>query len=197
MRRVPPAEAIGDDRGRVGGDRRGVPGGDAASVRGMSMRIRTWGDPVLRQKASPVTEIDDALLKLVDDMVETMHAAPGVGLAAQQVGVLQQVFVFDVGEGPGVLINPEIVETSGEWCYEEGCLSVPGLFFPITRAEHVRIRGLDLDGEEIAYEGGELLGRVFLHEVDHLQGTLLLGRLDKEARKTAMRALRERAMAGD
>lgn len=160
------------------------------------MRIRTWGDPVLRQEASPVTRIDEALLKLVDDMVETMHAAPGVGLAAQQVGVLQQVFVFDVGEGPGVLINPEIVETSGEWCYEEGCLSVPGLFFPIARAEHVRIRGLDLDGEEIAYEGGELLGRVFLHEVDHLRGTLLLDRLDKEARKTAMRALRERAMAG-
>lgn len=158
------------------------------------MRIRTWGDPVLKQKADPVEEIDDALLKLVDDMIQTMYDAPGVGLAAQQVGVLQQLFVFDVGEGPGVLINPEIVETRGEWTYEEGCLSVPGLFFPITRADHVHIRGLDLDGNEIDYEGDELLGRVFQHEWDHLQGTLLLDRLDTDTRKQAMRALRERAL---
>lgn len=158
------------------------------------MQIRTWGDPVLKQKADPVEEIDDALLKLVDDMIQTMYDAPGVGLAAQQVGVLQAVFVFDVGEGPGVLINPEIVETRGEWTYEEGCLSVPGLFFPITRADHVQIRGLDLDGNDIEYEGDELLGRVFQHEWDHLQGTLLLDRLDGDTRKQAMRALRERAL---
>lgn len=159
------------------------------------MQIRVWGDPVLRQPGAPVETIDDALLKLVDDMLQTMYDAPGVGLAAQQVGVLQQVFVFDVGEGPGVLLNPEIVETSDEWTYEEGCLSVPGLFFPITRPETVHIRGLDLDGNAVSYEGHELLGRVFLHETDHLQGTLLLDRLDKAARKQAMRALRERAMA--
>lgn len=158
------------------------------------MRIRTWGDPVLKQVADPVEEIDDALLKLVDDMIQTMYDAPGVGLAAQQVGALQQVFVFDVGEGPGVLINPEIVETRGEWTYEEGCLSVPGLFFPITRGDYVHIRGLDLDGNDVEYEGDELLGRVFQHEWDHLQGTLLLDRLDGDTRKQAMRALRERAL---
>ncbi len=161
------------------------------------MRIRTWGDPVLKQPAAPVTEIDDTLLRLVDDMLQTMYDAPGVGLAAQQVGVLQQVFVFDVGEGPGVIINPEVVETQGEWTYEEGCLSVPGLFFPISRPEWVRIEGLDRDGNEVGYEGGELLGRVFLHETDHLAGRLLLDRLDAETRKQAMRALRERAMSAD
>lgn len=159
------------------------------------MQIRTWGDPVLRQPAASVETIDDALLKLVDDMLQTMYDAPGVGLAAQQVGVLQRLFVYDVGEGPGVLLNPEILETSGEWTYEEGCLSVPGLFFPITRAETVHVRGLDLDGDTVDYEGHELLGRVFLHESDHLHGTLLLDRLEKAARKQAMRALRERAMA--
>lgn len=159
------------------------------------MRIRTWGDPVLRQPAAEVTDIDDTLLKLVDDMIQTMYDAPGVGLAAQQVGVLQQVFVFDVGEGPGVLINPRLVETSGEWTYEEGCLSVPGLFFPISRPEAVHIAGLDIDGNDVSHEGHELLGRVFLHEYDHLHGTLLLDRLDGDTRKQAMRALRERAMA--
>lgn len=159
------------------------------------MRIRTWGDPVLRQPAAPVEAIDDTLLKLVDDMIQTMYDAPGVGLAAQQVGVLLRVFVYDIGEGPGVLLNPEIVATSGEWTYEEGCLSVPGLFFPITRPETVHVRGLDLDGNQVEHEGHELLGRVFLHETDHLSGTLLLDRLDKAARKQAMRALRERAMA--
>ncbi|MBI2169470.1 MAG: peptide deformylase [Actinobacteria bacterium] len=159
------------------------------------MQIRTWGDPVLRQPAAPIENIDDTLLKLVDDMLQTMYDAPGVGLAAQQVGVLQQVFVYDIGEGPGVLFNPEIVETSGEWIYEEGCLSVPGLFFPITRAEEVHIRGLDLDGNPVSFEGHELLGRVFLHETDHLHGQLLLDRLDKATHKQAMRALRERAMA--
>lgn len=163
----------------------------------MPMRIRTWGDPVLKMPAAEVTEIDDALLTLVDDMLQTMYEAPGVGLAAQQVGVLQQVFVYDVGEGPGVLINPRIVETSGSWTYEEGCLSVPGLFFPISRPEEVHIAGLDRDGNEVSYEGHELLGRAFQHECDHLQGTLLLDRLDSTTRKQALRTLRERAMAGD
>lgn len=158
------------------------------------MRIRTWGDPVLRQPAAPVEEIDDALLTLIDDMLQTMYDAPGVGLAAQQVGVLRQVFVYDIGDGPGVLINPTIVETRGEWVYEEGCLSVPGLYFPIARPEEVHIRGLDRDGNEVSLEGHELLGRVFLHEYDHLQGRLLLDRLEPPVRKQALRTLRERAL---
>ena len=160
------------------------------------MRIRTWGDPVLRQPAAEITEIDDALLKLVDDMLETMYAAPGVGLAAQQVGVLQQVFVYDAGEGPGVFLNPEITETSDEWTYEEGCLSVPGLYFPIVRPAVVHIRGLDLDGNTVEMEAHDLLGRIFLHETDHLNGQLVLDRLDPDQRKQAMRVLRERAMNG-
>ena len=158
------------------------------------MRIRTFGDPVLRQPAAEITEIDDTLIRLVNDMIETMYAAPGVGLAAQQVGVLLRVFVYDVGEGPGVLINPRVVETSGEWVYEEGCLSVPGLFFPITRPEEVHVKGLDLDGNEVSFEGHELMGRMLQHECDHLDGMLLLDRLDTAARKQAMRVLRERTM---
>ena len=160
----------------------------------MPMRIRTWGDPVLRQPGAEISEVDDALLKLVDDMLETMYAAPGVGLAAQQVGVLLRLFVYDVGEGPGVFLNPEIVETGGEWEYEEGCLSVPGLYFPITRPETVHITGTDLDGNTVEIEGHDLLGRVFLHETDHLEGHLLLDRLEPRIRKQAMRILRERAL---
>jgi peptide deformylase len=158
------------------------------------VKIRTFGDPVLRQRCAPVTEVDDALRHLVDDMLATMYEAPGVGLAANQVGVLLRLFVYDVGEGHGVLVNPEIVETRGEWTFDEGCLSVPGLYFPITRAGKVRIRGHDLDGNEVSLEGDELLGRMFQHEVDHLDGQLLLERLDRTARKQAMRAIRDQAL---
>jgi peptide deformylase len=123
-----------------------------------------------------------------------MYAAPGVGLAAPQVGVQKRFFVYDVGEGPGVVINPEIIESSGEWVHDEGCLSVPGLFWPIVRAKEVLLVGLDIDGNDVAFEADELLARMFQHEVDHLDGTLLLARLDGDQRKEAMRALRSRAL---
>ncbi len=106
--------------------------------------IRTFGDPVLRTVAEPVEEITSALERLVDDMLETMYDAPGVGLAAPQIGVSKRIFVADIGEGAFVMVNPELVETSGEWAYDEGCLSVPGRFWPIDRPGFASARGLDL-----------------------------------------------------
>ncbi len=156
--------------------------------------IRTFGDPVLRTVAEPVDEITSSLERLVDDMLETMYDAPGVGLAAPQIGISKQIFVADIGEGPFVLINPELVETSGEWAYDEGCLSVPGRFWLIERPGFARARGLDLDGSEVVHEGEELMGRVLQHEIDHLNGTLLLERLPRRVKKQALRELREEAL---
>ncbi len=128
-----------------------------------------------------------------------MYDAPGVGLAAPQIGVSKQVIVFDSqdDEGARVLINPVLVESSGEWVFEEGCLSVPERFWPITRPAFVRVRGLDSDGEEVEYAGDELLGRVLQHELDHLQGVLLIERLEPEIRKQALKELREDALGLD
>lgn len=162
-------------------------------------RIRHYGDPVLKQVAKEVTDIDGALVRLVDDMLETMYAEPGLGLAAPQVGVRKRLFVYDLEEGddPRVLINPEIVETDGEWEFMEGCLSVPGLAWTITRPKLVHIRGLDLDGNELEIEADELEARLYQHELDHLDGVLLVEHLDDEQKKEAKRTLRQRAEAGD
>ena len=159
--------------------------------------IRTYGDPVLKHATPEVETVDESLRRLVEDMIETMHAAPGVGLAAPQVGVQKRLFVYDVGEGPRVVLNPEISGHRGEWTYDEGCLSVPSLFWPIVRPKQVHLRGRDLDGREISIEADELLARVFQHETDHLAGTLLLERLDAEQRKQALRTLRERTLSLD
>jgi peptide deformylase len=158
--------------------------------------IRRFGDPVLRMPATPVREIDAGVRKLVTDMIETMYAAPGVGLAAPQIGVPRAVIVFDAqdGEGARVLINPELVESDGDYEYEEGCLSVPGHYWPITRPEYVRARGLDLEGKTVEYFGEGLLGRVLQHEIDHLRGILLIERLEKKVRKQALKSLREEAL---
>jgi peptide deformylase len=162
----------------------------------MIFPIRTFGDPVLLTPASPVQEIDDRIRKLVDDMIETMYDAPGVGLAAPQIGVSKRVFVFDAQDGLGarVVINPVMVETSGEWTQDEGCLSVPGHYWTITRPGFAHVKGLDLDGNEVEYAGEELLGRVLQHEYDHLEGVLLLERLDRRTRKQALRDLRDEAL---
>jgi peptide deformylase len=158
--------------------------------------IRVFGDPVLKRPTALVTDIDGSLVKLIDAMYDTMYEAPGVGLAAPQVGVQKRFFVYDVADdtGPHVMLNPEVVETTGEWSYEEGCLSLPGLSFEIVRPKVVTVRGVDLDGNEVTIEGDELLGRVFLHEIDHLDGVLMLDRLDGDERKRAMRELREQGM---
>ena len=156
--------------------------------------IRLFGDPVLKQRAAEVTNVDGALLRLVEDMVETMYEAPGVGLAAPQVGVQKRLFVYDLHDGKGArtIVNPVISDSRGEWEFEEGCLSVPGLFFPIVRPKEIHLTGYDLDGNEVSIEADEYEARVFQHEVDHLNGTLLLEHLDADQRKAAMKALRNR-----
>jgi len=157
--------------------------------------IRQYGDPVLKQRAHEVEEIDANLVKLVDEMIETMYDAPGAGLAANQVGVQRRLFVYDVGEGPRAVINPEILESTGEWTYEEGCLSVPGLSWPIVRPNRVHLVGLDVDGNEISVEADTLEGRVFQHELDHLDGILLIERLDDDQRREARQILRARSLS--
>ena len=160
------------------------------------LTIRTYGDPVLKQATKEVEEIDGRVKKLVEDMLETMYAAPGVGLAANQVGVQRRLFVYDIGDGPQVVINPRITETSGEWAFEEGCLSVPDLHWIIVRPNEVHLTGLDLEGNEVSIDAKEYQGRVFQHEVDHLDGVLLLERLDEEQRRDALKVLRSRVLGG-
>jgi peptide deformylase len=159
------------------------------------LTIRQYGDPVLKQVTKDVEEFDGRLAKLVDDMLDTMYEAPGVGLAANQVGVQRRLFVYDIGDGPGVVINPRITERSGEWAFEEGCLSVPGLSWTIIRPNQVHLVGLDLDGNELSIDAEEYQARVFQHEVDHLDGVLLIERLDEDQRRDALKVLRARALA--
>lgn len=156
--------------------------------------IRTYGDPVLKVRCPEVTEIDAGLVTLVRDMFETMYDAPGVGLAANQIGVQKRIFVYDIGDGPRVVINPVLSGHDDEWTYEEGCLSVPELYWPIARPKQVHLTGMDLQGKELSMDGDELLARVFLHEVDHLDGTVLVERLDPKHKKEALRTLRNRAL---
>jgi peptide deformylase len=158
-------------------------------------------DPVLREPAAVVAEVDDSVRKLIADMVETMRAAEGAGLAAPQVGVQRRVFVYRLGdEEEGellrALVNPEIVERSGTIVADEGCLSVPGLYYPVQRSAEVVVRALDGDGEPVEYEGQELEARVIQHELDHLDGVLFIDRLDPEQRREALRIIRERALDG-
>jgi peptide deformylase len=160
--------------------------------------IRVFGDPVLKQKATDVIDIDGVVARLADDLIETMRAAPGLGLAAPQVGVQKRIFVYELDDdqGPKVLINPAITESSGEWSFEEGCLSIPGLYFPIVRPKEVHLTGYDLEGREVAIEADELLARLLQHEIDHLDGTLLLERLEPDQRKAAKAEIRRRLEAG-
>jgi peptide deformylase len=159
--------------------------------------IRTYGDPVLRQKAAEITDIDGAVAQLAEDMLAPMRSVRGLGLAAPQVGVLKRMFVYELPDdtsGPKCIVNPVIAESRGEWEYEEGCLSVPELYFPIVRPKEVHITGFDLDGNEMSIEADELLGRLFQHELDHLDGVLLLEHLDESTRKKALKELRKRQL---
>jgi peptide deformylase len=141
--------------------------------------------------ATDIVDIDSKIAALAESMIETMYKAPGVGLAANQIGVQKRLFVYDKGDGPVVVVNPQILETSGEWIYEEGCLSVPGLSWEIARPNSVHLVGRDLDGNELDIQTEEFEARIFQHEVDHLNGFLLIDRLDHEQRKAAKRALRK------
>jgi peptide deformylase len=146
----------------------------------MALRnIRKFGDDILRKKCRKVDEIDERLLTLIEDMKETMYEAEGVGLAAPQVGILKRLFVIDIGEGPLVFINPEILETSGSQVDEEGCLSLPGETKEVVRPNYVKAKALNEKGEEFVIESEELLARAILHEYDHLNGTLFIDRAKK------------------
>ena len=168
----------------------------------MVREILIWPDPRLKEKAAPVAAVDDSIRKLVDDMFETMYAAEGVGLAAPQIGVLQRVIVIDtsgIDEGvrPIALINPEIVETEGTTQYREGCLSVPGEAEEVTRAAQVRVRFLDVDGNQQEIDTTGLLAIAVQHECDHLNGVLFvdyLSTLKRELiRKRMKRVKKDRA----
>jgi peptide deformylase len=160
--------------------------------------IRQLGDPVLREVARPVERFDAALARLAGDMMETMYDAPGVGLAAPQVGVSLRLVVFDDGDGQGgrILVNPEIDGLVGEQVLEEGCLSVRGPYSETARATHVRARGQSLTGEPVEFQAEGLLARIMQHEVDHLDGKLFIDRISDEARREVMRQLREQEIRG-
>ena len=147
--------------------------------------IRTLGDEILRKKAKEVTEMTPRIQELIDDMFETMYEANGVGLAAPQVGILKRIVVIDVGEGPIVLINPEILETSGEQTGDEGCLSVPGMAGQVTRPNYVKVKAMDEEMNEVIYEGTELLARAFCHEIDHLDGKMYTDLVEGELHRTS------------
>lgn len=143
--------------------------------------IRKIGDPVLNKKAKVITEMNDRTQELIDDMLETMYDAQGVGLAAPQVGILKRLVVIDVSpesDSPIVLINPEIIETSGEQTGDEGCLSVPGKSGVVTRPNYVKVKALDREMNEVVLEGEELLARAFCHEIDHLDGHLYVEKVE-------------------
>lgn len=151
----------------------------------MALRtIRTEGDPVLRKVSRPVTEMNQKLRTLIFDMLDTMYESMGVGLAAPQVGILKRLVTIDVGDGPIVLINPEILETSGEQTGDEGCLSVPGMAGQVTRPNYVKVKALDENMEEVIYEGTELLARAFCHEIDHLDGKMYTDLVEVELHRT-------------
>ena len=137
----------------------------------MALRtIRIQGDPVLEKKCREIKEVTEKIRTLIDDMLETMYEANGVGLAAPQVGILKRLLVIDVGDGPIVMINPEILETSGEQTGDEGCLSLPGKAGCVTRPNYVKAKYYDEEMEEYIIEGEELLARAICHELDHLDG---------------------------
>ena len=142
--------------------------------------IRVQGDEVLTKVCKEVKTLTPRTLVLIEDMLDTMYEAMGVGLAAPQVGILKRIVVIDVGEGPIILINPEIMETSGEQTGDEGCLSVPGLAGQVTRPNYVKVRALDENMEEVIYEGEGLLARAFCHEIDHLDGHLYVEKVEGE-----------------
>lgn len=153
----------------------------------MEQRIRTFGDPVLKSKAAAVSDIDSKLLGIVDDMFDSLYTTDtGVALAAPQIGVQKQIVVWDADDEPMAILNPVIVESDGEFVYSEGCLSIPDLFVDILRPNQVLVRGISLDGNEIEFEVDEFMGRLFQHEIDHLNGILMFDRMTPDQRKEAL-----------
>lgn len=147
----------------------------------MALRtIRTEGDPILRKICRPVTQVDDRTKELIGDMLDTMYDADGVGLAAPQVGILKRIVVIDVGDGPVVMVNPEILETSGSQTGQEGCLSIPGKTGIVTRPMYVKAKAYDENMNEYEIEGEELMARAICHELAHLDGDLYIDHIEGE-----------------
>ncbi|MEK6750479.1 MAG: peptide deformylase [Pseudomonadota bacterium] len=156
------------------------------------LKILHYPDPKLRRIAAPVTHVDEAVLRLVDNMLETMYAAPGIGLAATQVDVLQRIIVIDISEdksAPLILINPEITLLEGQVTMEEGCLSVPAIYEPVARAGFIRYRAIDREGKPYAAEASDLLAVCIQHEIDHLDGKLFVDYLSEMKRQRIKRKM--------
>ena len=156
------------------------------------LKILHYPDPKLRRRAEAVTAVDDGIRRIVADMLETMYAAPGIGLAATQVDVLQRIIVIDISEdksAPWVLINPEILSGEGEIKMEEGCLSVPSIYEPVKRFSHIRFRALDRDGKAYEAEASDLLAVCVQHEIDHLDGKLFVDYLSEMKRQRIKRKM--------
>jgi peptide deformylase len=162
----------------------------------VALEVKTFGDPVLKTRATRVKEFDEALLRLTEEMLVTMRERDGVGLAANQVGRLRRVLVAGIEEDEYILVNPVIEARSEETeVLAEGCLSIPGIQVDVERPVAVTVSGQDASGDEVRFEAEGLLARVFQHEIDHLDGVLILDRTDRETRKAALREWRERLLA--
>ncbi|MBI1846476.1 MAG: peptide deformylase [Candidatus Rokubacteria bacterium] len=163
------------------------------------LKIRKYGDPLLRRRTTPITEITDATRALVADMIDTMYDEVGIGLAAPQVGVSLRLMVVgdERGRAPRGLVNPSIVAEGGSLTAEEGCLSIPGIFADVTRSEWVHLEAQDLEGEPVKIEARGLFARVLQHELDHLDGVLFIDRLDPVTRDRIKRKIRKDGLADD
>ena len=163
------------------------------------LKVRKYGDPVLRKRAASVTEVTPQLHKTIADMIETMYDEAGIGLAAPQVGISARLMVVGHEEGhePRVLVNPVIVDRGGAVTAEEGCLSIPGIFAPVTRSEWVDVEAQDANGRPVKLRGKGLLGRVLQHEMDHLDGVLFIDRLDPVTRDRIKRRIKKEGFPDD
>jgi peptide deformylase len=157
----------------------------------MMNEIRIYPDPILRKKALPIRNIDGKVKEVADRMAEVMYTNKGIGLAAPQVGIPNQIIVVDIGEGRKVLINPEIVEEDGESVMEEGCLSLPTIEVPVKRMERVLVRAWDLDGKEMSLELSRFPARVYQHEIDHLHGILIIHYISRLKRELLIKRMRK------
>src|ERR1051325_6020152 len=196
-RRAQPSSLGEDSRAATG--RRETEG---VGNRAMILEVVKYGDPILTERAEEVTEFDETLRKLVDNMFETMYGAPGVGLAAPQVGILKRLFVMDCSSGKNkkqkiVLINPVIETEEGEQVGDEGCLSFPGVFIEVKRPQRVVVRAQDLNGTEISLDVMDLQARRVSHETDHLDGELFINYLSPLKRDLAKRKIKKRIKQGD
>ena len=156
-----------------------------------------FGHPSLKIDSTDVLEFDKDLKNLTDEMIQIMYNAPGVGLAAPQIGINKNIFVFDAGDGPKVAINPHNLILEGSITFMEGCLSLPGYYWDIERYDYAKLSCVNENGEEVTYEGEDLLGRVLQHEYDHLQGQLLLKQLKRKVRKEALKEISIKGFPGD